>query len=527
VHNLLLEGMQTGLDHLVTLSLVDGDDARAPGPETTGFDPTALPFGLQVFSQEMSADIYDIDLDADSDNDGTLDRSAAEDRLEQDDGGFVAVALNESPDDLGNATIDDNRFERFVIELLEPLQLNPSVLARIRYSQHQGTGSNGAGRLRLWRAWQGAVRSPTSVLEGGDLVPTDSLVPLELLGISTSNRLMHLYVEGTLPGSAGSVILEILSDTNLLLTDRVSVEVHSPANSVSMRSATAQDFSTAPREINGDRVTYLTSGSVASFLRSDTSGQRLTDVVVQLPEHPDMPFRRGIDYGFAVFENTVECYLYRPGAYIFKCIYGSDEVTYSGVNVDTGQGPAEPKTTTWRRRRRPRDDDERDLVLISEGPEDPTSPGFGYLPAARAFFDDHGYQDMTDVNGAILSIQAAVVADDDPINVIIVDHGRPNAMGFGAGTLPIEEAQGRYMAFADFNCEADVDAYVATLSQLPAGRLETVEFVACNVAESTDGKALMLELAERSGVTHIAYDGFVYFSEGTWLTSPEFWVERN
>jgi len=192
-------------------------------PDGTG------PLGWQ-WIDELNVTVFGgLDLDIDSDNNNGFlvpDRSVAEEQIEDHPskpGKLVAVNdLDTDEDDIpdyadgfdwdGLAGNDDNsslsnRFVPLILELPPVLDLSNAKIkmsyaaaapTNVSYDAMNGW-TTGAGKLRIWTKNGHQVRNKNSVLASnppGDFVPPGEYADLSKLGLSNSNRMTTLYVEG-------------------------------------------------------------------------------------------------------------------------------------------------------------------------------------------------------------------------------------------------------------------------------------------------------------------------------------------
>ena len=171
-------------------------------------------------SDRVTLHAIDPDLDADTDNDGTLGRTWQEEVAEDTTG--LAIGINDADADGDNTPgyadfaaagglIDSAAFSQVLVEL--PAPINPSA-ATIRFnysgSDPSQLGPDGElpadGRLRLWRRNPAEDRNPADAAAGGDYVAAGVEYPLAALGIAAAAdaRVAALWLEGVrrLPRSA-------------------------------------------------------------------------------------------------------------------------------------------------------------------------------------------------------------------------------------------------------------------------------------------------------------------------------------
>ncbi|WP_165073867.1 fibronectin type III domain-containing protein [Paludisphaera rhizosphaerae] len=197
-------------------------------------DGDCLMWVAQIFSVTSPM----VDLDVDSDNSGTVDRSPEEDRIEADEkrtGYLIAVETEDDDRDgvpgfadgynrdgnAGNA--DDSaganqKFGRMFLEIPQSFDLsNVKIRITYLYSDPSVVSVNAdgkyipdGGRLRIWTKDASAARNPAAASASGDFVPSGVYDPSQL-GLSGSKRTIPLFLEGIAAGSV-DILVEIDPD---------------------------------------------------------------------------------------------------------------------------------------------------------------------------------------------------------------------------------------------------------------------------------------------------------------------------
>ena len=146
----------------------------------------------------MKITVFNIDLDIDSDNTGTLDESEVEDLVEfvppkQNPGKILAVNKDDKDDDgvidyadweikeTAQGGFNENIFAEIKLKLSEGVALDDCLIS-ISYSASDPldkgfvqTGQLPKGRaLRLWKKPSNTPRNPASIKNGGDFIPAMS-----------------------------------------------------------------------------------------------------------------------------------------------------------------------------------------------------------------------------------------------------------------------------------------------------------------------------------------------------------------
>ena len=171
-------------------------------------------------SDRVTLHAIDPDLDADTDNDGTLGRTWQEEVAEDTTG--LAIGINDADADGDNTPgyadfaaagglIDPAAFSKVLVELPAPINASAATI-RFNYSGSDPSqlGPDGElpadGRLRLWRRNPAEDRNPADAAAGGDYVAAGAEYPLAALGIAAAAdaRVAALWLEGVrrLPRSA-------------------------------------------------------------------------------------------------------------------------------------------------------------------------------------------------------------------------------------------------------------------------------------------------------------------------------------